>query len=188
MDKSNLHLNKSIQLTNRVLHFDGDSTVDVEFLYGFLLSGNKIEEHRLFVDELTDEIQSYNDLFDHKLCKKEQLNGYDYSWNIPKKYRKMNVKKFIMDKLTDELSDNEFSDSEMTERIKRVKKELKLWKKFGMFNLLKTLIYVIGVFNKNDVVWGTGRGSSCCCYVLYLIGLHDVDSVLYDLDLKEFFR
>jgi len=46
----------------------------------------------------------------------------------------------------------------------------------------------VNIFEENKVVWGTGRGSSCASYILYLIGIHQVDSVKYDLDLGEFFR
>jgi len=41
---------------------------------------------------------------------------------------------------------------------------------------------------KNNLVWGIGRGSSVASYVLYLIGVHKVDSVKYNLDIKEFLK
>jgi DNA polymerase III alpha subunit len=41
---------------------------------------------------------------------------------------------------------------------------------------------------KNSVVWGVGRGSSVASYVLYLIGVHKIDSMYFDLDITEFLK
>jgi DNA polymerase III alpha subunit len=40
----------------------------------------------------------------------------------------------------------------------------------------------------NNIVWGVGRGSSVASYVLFLIGIHKVDSLYYDLPIEEFLR
>jgi DNA polymerase III alpha subunit len=41
---------------------------------------------------------------------------------------------------------------------------------------------------KENIVWGVGRGSSVASYVLYLIGVHKIDSLYYNLDVEEFLR
>jgi len=41
---------------------------------------------------------------------------------------------------------------------------------------------------ENKVIWGVGRGSSVASYVLYLIGVHRVNSMYYNLDVGEFLR
>ena len=41
---------------------------------------------------------------------------------------------------------------------------------------------------ENCVIWGVGRGSSVASYVLYLLEVHQVDSLHYDLDPAEFLR
>ena len=41
---------------------------------------------------------------------------------------------------------------------------------------------------ENKIVWGVGRGSSVASYVLYLLGIHKIDSIQYRLDWKEFIR
>ena len=46
----------------------------------------------------------------------------------------------------------------------------------------------IDILKENNVVWGIGRGSSVNSYVLYLIEVHDLDSVKFDLDINEFFH
>lgn len=187
-NKSQALADKSTKLNNRTLCYDGDTIASPSFIYDFLLSGKKFEDHNIFPRKIFKDVKQYNELFEPQLELKEGNKDYDHSWNIPKKYLSMDVNKHIIKLLESELSEQPFNDSQMIERIKRTKLELSLWEEHGMIDLLKTLIYIIDVFREKDIVWGTGRGSSCCCYVLYLIGVHDVDSILYDLDLKEFFR
>jgi DNA polymerase III alpha subunit len=50
------------------------------------------------------------------------------------------------------------------------------------------MIYLVDFMRENDIVWGVGRGSSVASYVLYLIGVHKIDSLYYDLDIAEFLR
>ena len=57
-----------------------------------------------------------------------------------------------------------------------------------MFDLLRYLKYFVDTMRENNVVWGLGRGSSVASYVLYLIGVHKIDSMYYDLDVGEFLR
>jgi DNA polymerase III alpha subunit len=40
----------------------------------------------------------------------------------------------------------------------------------------------------NNIVWGVGRGSSVASYVLYLLGIHKIDSIKYNLSPDEFFK
>jgi DNA polymerase III alpha subunit len=58
----------------------------------------------------------------------------------------------------------------------------------NLFNLLKYLKYLVDTMKSNNVIWGVGRGSSVASYVLYLLGVHRIDSMYYDLDPKEFLR
>jgi DNA polymerase III alpha subunit len=41
---------------------------------------------------------------------------------------------------------------------------------------------------EHNIVWGVGRGSSVASYCLYLIGVHKIDSIKYNLDIKEFLK
>jgi DNA polymerase III alpha subunit len=47
---------------------------------------------------------------------------------------------------------------------------------------------MVTVCKENNIVLGVGRGSSVASYVLYLLGVHRVDSLKYDLDIKEFLK
>jgi DNA polymerase III alpha subunit len=72
--------------------------------------------------------------------------------------------------------------------LQRVGTELLLYQERNMFDLLRFLVYIVDVMREQDIVWGVGRGSSVASYVLYLIGVHKIDSLYYDLDIAEFLR
>jgi len=57
-----------------------------------------------------------------------------------------------------------------------------------MLDLLKWLKYLVDTMRQNNIVWGVGRGSSVSSYVLYMLGVHKIDSLKYNLDFKEFMR
>jgi DNA polymerase III alpha subunit len=71
---------------------------------------------------------------------------------------------------------------------RRVDEELELFIQHGMFDLLFYLKYLVDTMRENNIVWGVGRGSSVASYVLYLLGVHKIDSIKYELDIKEFLK
>lgn len=74
------------------------------------------------------------------------------------------------------------------EHTSRVTQELELFIQHGMMDLLFYLKYLVDTMRENNIVWGVGRGSSVASYVLYLIGIHKIDSIKYGLDIKEFLK
>jgi DNA polymerase III alpha subunit len=74
------------------------------------------------------------------------------------------------------------------EEEERVSLELELFIQHGMFELLVYLKYLVDTMRENNIVWGVGRGSSVASYVLYLLGVHKVNSIKYDLDIHEFLK
>jgi DNA polymerase III alpha subunit len=81
-----------------------------------------------------------------------------------------------------------FGMCETKEQQDRVEIELELFAQHGMIDLLFYLKYLVDTMRQNNIVWGVGRGSSVASYVLYLIGVHKIDSIKYDLDIKEFLK
>lgn len=77
---------------------------------------------------------------------------------------------------------------ETDEQKDRVSQELELFIQHGMLDLLFYLKYLIDTMRSNNIVWGVGRGSSVASYVLYLLGVHKVDSLKYGLDIREFLK
>lgn len=70
----------------------------------------------------------------------------------------------------------------------RVLYELKLYSEYNMTKLLRCMLWLVHTFEDNNIFWGVGRGSSVSSYCLYLIGLHMVDSIKYDLNVHEFLK
>jgi DNA polymerase III alpha subunit len=105
---------------------------------------------------------------------------FDYAnqtnWYMPDEYKQMNIAEYVLSKTTNE------------EQKQRVLTELEMFAERGMENVLRFMVYLIDTMRKNNIVWGVGRGSSVSSYVLYLIGIHKVDSIKFELDIKEFLR
>jgi hypothetical protein len=58
----------------------------------------------------------------------------------------------------------------------------------GLMGLLRLMFALVDYFRRDGIVWGVGRGSSCASYALFLIGVHKVDALKYDLDISEFLK
>ena len=72
--------------------------------------------------------------------------------------------------------------------LQRVGEELLLYQERNLFDLLRFMKYLVDTLRKNNIVWGVGRGSSVSSYILYLLGVHKINSMYYDLDIKEFLK
>ena len=70
----------------------------------------------------------------------------------------------------------------------RAFEEIQEFERRDMKNLLRYMVYLVDFMRENNIVWGVGRGSSVASYVLYLIGIHRVNSIQFDLDWREFLR
>jgi len=57
-----------------------------------------------------------------------------------------------------------------------------------MTDILPVMLYIVDTLRSQNILWGVGRGSSVSCYCLYLIGIHKIDSLKYDLPINEFFK
>ena len=74
------------------------------------------------------------------------------------------------------------------ERVERLSSEIWLFKSEKLDEVLRVLIYVVDTMREKNVIWGVGRGSSCSSYLLYLLGLHEVDPVRYQIEVTDFIR
>jgi DNA polymerase III alpha subunit len=98
-------------------------------------------------------------------------------WFIPDEYKHLDIEAWI-------LTQTPPWDPEAT----RVQEELDAFRQRNMLPLLCVLKYLVDTLRSNNIVWGVGRGSSVASYVLYLIGVHKIDSIKYNLDWREFLR
>lgn len=97
-------------------------------------------------------------------------------WNIPQDIAELDLDVYFAEKVT------------TVEEAVRVAEELALYRDKKMEPMLRFMIHLVNVMRENKIVWGVGRGSSVSSFLLYLAGLHSINSVKYNLDIKEFIR
>lgn len=125
------------------------------------------------------ELDSIPDLVEHvtlQLSVEEFDQISQDNWLMPDEYRNFDIAKFVLDQCTCETE------------LQRAGKELLMYEKRGMFTLLQYMKYLVDVMRSNNIVWGVGRGSSVASFVLFLIGIHRINSLYYDLDIEEFLK
>jgi DNA polymerase III alpha subunit len=98
------------------------------------------------------------------------------NWRMPKEYKELDIAEYILGLCQQE------------HELQRVGQELLLYQERDLFDLLRYLKYLVDTLRKNNVVWGVGRGSSVASYVLFLLGVHKIDSLYYNLDINEFLK
>jgi DNA polymerase III alpha subunit len=98
------------------------------------------------------------------------------NWRMPKEYKDLDIAAYVLGLCKEE------------HELQRVGEELILYQERNLFDLLRYLKYLIDTLRKNNIVWGVGRGSSVASYVLFLIGVHKIDSLYYNLNIDEFLK
>jgi DNA polymerase III alpha subunit len=98
------------------------------------------------------------------------------TWLMPIEYAELDIAKYLL------------GLCQTDAQVQRVGNELLMYQERNMFNLLRFLHYFITTLRNNKIVWGVGRGSSVSSYILFLLGVHKIDSIYYDLDISEFLR
>ena len=97
-------------------------------------------------------------------------------WLMPQSYKDLDIAKYVLD-----LCKND-------EELQRVGQELLMFQERDMFDLLRYLKYLVDTMRSNNIVWGVGRGSSVSSFVLFLLGVHRINSLYYDLSIDEFLK
>lgn len=134
------------------------------------LFNNSVSQYYLELSPLT----KYNEFTDISI--EEFDNQNIKNWYMPDEYKNLDIAEYIVNLCS--------SDVELN----RVAEELVLFYERNLFDLLRFLKYMVDIFKINNVIYGIGRGSSTSSYVLYLIGVHKVNSISYDLDIREFLK
>ena len=156
-------------------------------LIDMIYSGHADKVHVVLCDA-NDDVDKFNDAMEEQGLDKLQkyipldvdqktFDGVCQSeWFMPDEYKELNVVRFL-------------NNRQMTvgER-QRVQEELEAFRERGMIPLLRYMCYLVDFMRENNIVWGVGRGSSVASYVLYLIGVHRINSIQYGLDWREFLR
>ena len=98
------------------------------------------------------------------------------SWHMPDEYKNLDIAEYIL------------SLCDTDAQLQRCGQELLLFQERNLFDLLRYLKYLVDTMRSHNMIWGVGRGSSVASYVLYLLGVHRIDSIYYDLEPTEFLR
>ena len=110
-----------------------------------------------------------------QLSKEEFDSIMQSNWNMPEEYKQMDIEGFLVNECP-------------KENYQRLIEELQEYRERNMLDLLRWLKFFVDTCRKEGIVWGVGRGSSVASYVLYLIGVHKIDSLKHNLDWREFLR
>lgn len=127
---------------------------------------NKVAGYNALVEYLDDA-----DLSVSEFDKRNQEN-----WYMPDNYKEMDIAEHVLSLCK--------TDAE----LQRCGEELILYMERNLFDLLRYMVYLVDIMELNNVIWGVGRGSSVSSYVLFLLRVHKINSMFYQLDPKEFLR
>lgn len=97
-------------------------------------------------------------------------------WFMPDQYKNMDIAEWCIEQCQTGIE------------LERVADELVRFQERNLFPLLCYLKYLVDTMHQHNVLWGVGRGSSVASYVLYMIGVHRINSIHYDLDIREFLK
>lgn len=169
-----------LKIKNRLIKESGEVVFNSEGAFLSLFVDPKILETASV--DYDEEIKTYNKwakTYDYPAVEnhisidhKDRQN----TWLMPEDYKKLDIERYILG-LCKSLKEED-----------RVNKELREFQDRNLYDLLRYLVYFTDTLRKNNVLWGIGRGSSVSSYVLFLIGIHRVNSIQYNLDYKEFFK
>ena len=163
----------------------GDVIFSEEDVIELLYTDPNFDISKLYLNDIDKYSQSLRELgidlpVINTAPKREKPELFDKAncehWHMPEKYYQINVLQWLLDKCQND-----------EEKI-RVQMEYDLFEKKDFIRVLQFLIYFIDTLRANNIVWGVGRGSSVASFCLFLIGVHKINPMLYNLDITEFLR
>lgn len=177
------------ELKDRVLRFDGVSIVHPDSVASALARGLRPSDLR--VSEINQDVVLFNrnviEADRLALAVPEPIN-IPMVWQLPDLYKNLDVSKRVFDEFFKRLSSLKYAAEQEDIAVRRLADEVNEVEARGMMDFMRTIVYVLDTFRAKDIVWGVGRGSSCACYILFVLGLHVVDCVRYEVPMNEFFH
>ena len=158
---------------------------DEQDLFDALYKGHQFSVDDTMLVNKTNEIKQLETQLGFKFLEPYEthfeVSDYDAAcqtnWFMPNEYKTLDIEAWLWEQTPP-------WDPQHT----RVSEELAAFKERNMLDLLRWLKYFVDTCREKNIVWGVGRGSSVASYVLYLIGVHKIDSIKYNLDWQEFLR
>ena len=118
----------------------------------------------------------YDEIAANSVTREQFDHRCQTQWFMPDAYRDLDIAEYVVGLCSTQAE------------LQRVGQELLLYQERNLFDLLRYLKYLVDLMTENRLIWGVGRGSSVASYVLYLLGVHRINSMYYDLDPAEFLR
>ena len=164
-------------LKDRTLWFDGVNEIPSSSISDFILSGVPVT--KIVATTGSDDLDLFNALEEYQIPRSKTDNAkFDLSWNIPVAYKIIDLKAFLLP----------FATAKGEKYVLRLTEELVEIDKRKLHDLFRTIIFIVDTLKHENKVWGVGRGSSCASLTLFLIGLHQVDPIKFNIDMTEFFH
>lgn len=154
-------------------------------IFNILYQNKDVELSNLIVD-ITNELTQFEEITGITF-QKPTVDLYSYTneifnkalqsnWFMPEEYYNFDIQAYCISKCT--------TIQEQT----RIFEELTEFNNRGMIPLLQWLKYFVDTCLEHNIIWGVGRGSSVASYVLYVLDVHAIDSIKYNLDWQDFLR
>lgn len=140
------------------------------------VSDTKLEEYNNWCEKFQKTNYKIQEIQELSISPEEEHNKRSSDWFIPEEYKNIDVRSSLLARCLEE-----------KERV-RVNIEMDLYEERNLIPLLRFMFYLVDYFRENNIVWGVGRGSSCASYCLFLIGVHKIDSLKFDLPISEFLK
>lgn len=158
--------------------FDALYTGKIKSFKNIHLDKTTVDQFNSAKNSNRDNFESLDTYKDPEISLKQFDINLQDEWFMPEGYRSIsfNMVEHLLSLCKTETETN------------RVLDELVLFAQYDMIELLCYLKYLVDTMRENNIVWGVGRGSSVASYCLYLLGVHKIDSLKYDLDIKEFLK
>lgn len=155
-------------------------------LCDLLYTNPDVDLHKVQVDDPEIFNRSVKELYSELLplqkykASTDDIETFDATnqsnWYMPEKYKELDIAQWL------------FAQCHNQEEIQRVGAELLMYGERDLLALLKYMKYFVDTLREHNVVWGVGRGSSVASYCLFLIGVHKINSIYYDLSIEEFLK
>lgn len=167
-----------LELRQRLLLADGTSVIDEDEAARIIFKDGSLPGH--FRVEASDAVVKYDLVY-----------GTQSSWdgNEPTLVPQYKASDEEQEQLLATLYDSKRLIEDQAsgyDAIGRLEDELTFFVDNDSIPFLCMLKNLVERFKRDGVVWGVGRGSSCACYVMYLLEVHDINSLRFGIDFSEF--
>lgn len=167
----------------------GEIVLDPDDLCDLVMQGRDVTQMsgvtvsaRLDIPALTQTLQDPGSIPSWRPETPDVVDPMDYHrqcqshWHMPAEYRDLDIAAMVLDLCANEAE------------LQRAGQELLMFQERGMMDVLRYMKYLVDQMRAHGIIWGVGRGSSVASFVLYLLGVHRINSLYYELDPGEFLR